>query len=78
MKELEAIYNAYSTWNLEELGLDLDKVHEWWVKWDTLHVIRTKGSKMEEFLGSYSDSSDNPDVKRPACLSIDNEEVWDL
>jgi hypothetical protein len=78
MKELEAQYNAYSTWDLEELGLDLDKVHEWWVKWDTLHVIRTKGSKMEEFLGSYSNFSDNPDVKRPACLLIDNEEVLDL
>ena len=78
MKELEAIYNAYSTWDLEELGLDLDKVHEWWVKWDTLHIIRTEGSEIEEFEGSYSGDFESPDVKRPACLSIDNEEVWDL
>ena len=78
MKELEAIYNAYSTWDLEELGLDLDKVHEWWVKWDTLHIIRTEGSEIEEFEGSYSGDFESPDVKRPACLLIDNEEVWDL
>ena len=47
MKQLEAQYNAYSSWDLEELGLDLDKVYNWWVKWDTLHVIRTEGSEME-------------------------------
>ena len=73
MKILEAQYNAYSSWDLEELGLDLDKVHEWWVKWDTLHVIRTKGSKMEEFLDYYIKAHEewllkklySDDVKRP-------------
>ena len=78
MKILEAQYNAYSTWDLEELGLDLDKVYNWWVKWDTLHVIRTEGSEMEEFLGSYSGDFEYLDAKRPACLLIDNEEVLDL
>jgi len=32
MKELEAGYTTCSYWNLEDLSLDLDKIHEWYVK----------------------------------------------
>jgi len=74
MKELEAGYTTCSYWNLEDLSLDLDKIHEWYVKWDTLHVMRTKDSKWEEF---ESSGRANTDYKRPYFMNIDGEEVTD-
>jgi len=71
MKELEATYTICSYWDLEDLGLDLDKIHEWYVKWDTLHVMRTKDSKWEEFESSVGEA----DYKRPYFMYIDGEEV---
>ena len=71
MKELEAGYNISSSWDLENLGLDLDKVQDWYVKWNVLNVMRTKDSKWEAFDGNVGE----PEYKRPDCLYIDGEET---
>ena len=72
MRELRADYCTSSYWDLEELNLDLNKVHDWYVKWDTLNVMKTKDSlEYEEYPGDAGE----PDFKRPACLAIDEEEV---
>ena len=73
MKYLNAEYFTVSSWDLEELDLDLDKVFDWYVKWDVLHVARTEDSEYEEFPSDLGD----PDYKRPSRLHIDGEEVRD-
>tara|TARA_R110002020_G_C15879701_1_gene738999 strand:- start:272 stop:499 length:228 start_codon:yes stop_codon:yes gene_type:complete len=71
MKYLNAEYIADSSWDLEELDLDLDKVFDWYVKWDVLRVARTEGSKYEEFPSEMNDT----DYKRPYRLNIDGDQI---
>jgi len=46
-KTLYAVYQSSTDWDLEELGIDLDKVVDWYIKWDTLRVKRTEDSEWE-------------------------------
>ena len=70
MKYLNAEYITESSWNLEELDIDLDKVFHWYIKWDVLRVARTEGSKYEEHPAEIGDT----DYKRPYRLDIDGDE----
>jgi hypothetical protein len=70
---LYAVYEVSTEWDLEKLGIDLDAVEDWYVKWDTLQVKRTKDSKWEEI-----DPISNAEIfdhKHPDQLWLDGVRV---
>ena len=71
MTELEANYAVSSWWDLEELGVDLDNAHEWWIKWDTLHVQKEKDGEILE----YPNSTNYEALKHPYSVTLDGVEV---
>ena len=62
-KILEANYQATLNFDLEELGIDWDKVETYDIKWTTLRVV-FKNGKYREYHSS-EDYMDNLDVKWP-------------
>ena len=73
MSELIANYSLTGTWDLEELGVDLKVVHDWWVKWDTLYVQKEENGEIEEYEGSAHDAHEY--LKRPVDMYLDGEMV---
>jgi hypothetical protein len=73
MSELIANYSTTGTWDLEELGVDLKVVHDWWVKWDTLYVQKEENGDIEEYEGDAAD--DHEYIKRPVDMYLDGEMV---
>jgi len=45
-KTVTAIYRTSSVWNID---FDLEKVHEYWIKWDTLFVVHKEGDEAVEY-----------------------------
>jgi hypothetical protein len=74
MSELIANYSATGTWDLEELGVDLKVVHDWWVKWDTLYVQKEENGEIEEYEGDAEEGADGY-LKRPVDMYLDGEMV---
>jgi len=73
MKVLEAVYEVYTAWNLKELGIDLDKVYDWHVKWDKLHVQHNEYGSWYEYEPNMYKGHDN-DFKRPSRYTMDGDD----
>ena len=77
MSELIANYSLTGTWDLEELGVDLKVVHDWWGKWDTLYVQKEENGEIEEYEGSVHYDA-NEYLKRPVDMYLDGEMVGQM
>jgi hypothetical protein len=51
-KYLSVTYNHIGCWDLEELELDLTKVHAWEIGRDILHVQKVKDGEWEQYEGN--------------------------
>ena len=74
---LYAVYAVSTEWDLEKLGIDLDAVEDWYVKWDTLRVKRTKDSEWEE-IDPISSAEWRAEIfchEHPAQLWLDDVKV---
>jgi|GEM_PF-5359362 len=54
---LECQYTSYSHFDLKDLGVKLDRVKEYWVKWDKLNIIYKDGTT-ETFEPNYHGEDD--------------------
>ena len=73
MRILEAIYEVGTAWNLKELGIDLNKVYDWHVKWDKLHVQHNENGSWYSYEPNMYQGH-NSDFKRPERYNLDYEE----
>ena len=69
MSELIAKYSLTGTWDLDEIGVDLKVVHDWWVKWDTIYVQKEENGEIEEYEGSVHDA--NECLQQPFAFPLD-------
>ena len=72
---LEAHYNAVNYWDLDELGLDLKNVKDWYVVGNVLHVQRKEGDTHEEFESEWEPDFDH---KHPTRLFLNDAEATPL
>ena len=79
MKVLEATYRVCTAWNLEELDIDLNRVYDWHVKWDKLHVQHNENGSWYEYKPNMYEGH-NSDFKRPDYYLLDEAmydyDVW--
>jgi hypothetical protein len=70
--EIVAYYSGTSKF---EVDFDIEKVHQWWIKWDTLYVIHNEGEKAKEY-DTYL-SADNDILKHPyeTDVEVSDEET---
>lgn len=68
MSELIANYSATGIWDLEEIGVDLETVHDWWVQSDILYIEREENGDIEEYWGGAEE--DYEYLKRPVYLLL--------
>ena len=73
MNELIANYSTSGYWDLDEIGVDLKVVHNWWVKWDTLYIQREKNGDIKEYEGGVE--QDHEYMKHPMSLELNGEEI---
>ena len=73
MSELIADYSTSGRWDLDEIGVDLKVVHEWWVKWDTLYIQREENGDIVDYEGGAEE--DHEYLKRPMNIYLDGEMV---
>ena len=73
MTTLQAHYGNWSEWDLNEMGIDITKVHEWYIKWDCLNIQREEYGEWEEFEGWMHE--DNLDFKRPYEVYCDDRKI---
>ena len=71
MSESTSLQVNYSSTSWFEVEFDLNKVHDWYVKWDTLYVKQTSGSEWEEFDPISPASDDYESVKHPVETFIE-------
>ena len=57
------IYAYYSGSSTFDVDFDIEAVHDWWIKWDTLYVIHNEGEEAEEYEPFYSAGEEM--LKRP-------------
>jgi len=72
MSTLVASYEVNSEWDLDEIGINLDKVHDWDLKWNILNVQFEKDGEWFE----YNPTFNGPEVfdyKYHHSLVIHNE-----
>ncbi len=70
--ELTATYKSASTWALD---FDLNAVHDWYVKWDTLYVQHKESDlDFEEYEPTFS-AFEGQSLKNPDSLYLNDEEV---
>ena len=67
---VEAYYTASSSF---EVSVDLEKVYNWWIKWDTLYIQEVEDGPVEEFEPEYSNIEDL-DIKRPHDVEATRED----
>lgn len=72
MTSLIAVYYSNS---LFELDFDINEVHQWWIKWDTLYVIHNEGEDPEEYEADISAENDHEMTKRPDRYFVDDVEI---
>ncbi len=66
--QLTAEYKNCSVW---ELDFDLNAVHDWFIKWDTLHVkFKAADKNYVEIHTDFSGSDDHESYKFPIHTSI--------
>ena len=72
MTTLQVTYQPTSTFETE---IDLENVHHWYVKWDTLYVQKSKDDDFIEIEPTYSYNDATEWVKRPTDTMLLSEEV---
>jgi len=55
-------------------GRTWDDVDEFWVKWDTAHILFKDGTKFEDEIGT---DAANADYKRPLATQVHPQEKYD-
>lgn len=73
MSDVRADYVATSEW---ETDFDIEKVHDWYIKWDTLYVQHTPDSEVIKIEPCYSYESNDEFVKRPDRTWVDDREIY--
>jgi hypothetical protein len=71
MKTLTATYTVYSDWDLDELNINLDEIHDWEIKYDTLSIQRIKDGEWEEFDGQTTEEQ----FKHPSSIDVDGKKI---
>lgn len=71
MSTLTAKYTLYSDWELE---FDLEKVHSWYIKWDSLYVKHNEHDDYVEYSPSFSAEDCSDGVKRPTDTYLEKDE----
>lgn len=66
-KTVTAIYRTSSVWNID---FDLEDVHEYWIKWDTLFVVHNEGEDAIEYSPEVSAEDDHEAYKQPLEVVI--------
>jgi hypothetical protein len=62
--------HAYYTGNSWfDVDFDINAVHDWWIKWDTLYVIHNEGEEEEEYEPFLS--ADEEMLKRPVDIEVE-------
>ena len=74
MTMITATYEIYSSWDLDELGIDKDKITEYYVKWNRLYVttIDEDGDEIETQYQPTSDGTDDCQAFKRPSNTIDN------
>ena len=70
MSTLYAEFRNFSIWDFEELGIDLNTIHKWEIKRDTLYIQRDENGKWEEFEGQTEWNHDY--IKYPSLILYDD------
>jgi len=71
-RELYAVYEVTSSWDLEVLDIDLNEAYRFWVESNILRVEMEKGSEIEKYLPSKSIVDEDLNIYFPSRLMIDN------
>ena len=71
MTTLTAKYTVHSDWDLDKLGITINEINDWEIKYDTLSIQRVKDGEWEEFDGQTSEEQ----FKRPFSIDVDGKEV---
>ena len=69
---IECIYEAPITFDLEELGVDFDKIDDYYIKYGTLYITYKDGSTAQ-----HDGDIDDPDYKWAVKENILTED-WDF
>jgi hypothetical protein len=72
MTAIQAHYGNWSGWDLDELDIDITKVHDWYIKYDCLRIQREENGEWEKFRGD----SEHFDYKRPEEITIGNNDDY--
>lgn len=72
MTELIAVYYSNS---LFDLDFDLNEIHDWWIKWDTLYVIHNEGEDPVEYEADIAADGGHDWIKRPDRYFVDGKEI---
>ena len=67
-KTVTAIYQTSSVWNID---FDLEGVHEYWIKWDTLFVVHNEGEDAIEYSAEVSAEDDHEAYKQPLEVIVE-------
>ena len=60
----------YSNDNVFPCPYDLYKVHDWWIKWNELSVVKNEGDEVEKFKGNEYEN----DYKRPDTQDLETQD----
>jgi hypothetical protein len=60
----------YSNDNVFPCPYDLYKVHDWWIKWNELFVVKNEGDEVEKFQGNEYEN----DCKRPDTQDLETQD----
>ncbi len=67
-KTVTAIYQTSSVWNID---FDLEGVHEYWIKWDTVFVVHNEGDDAIEYSPDVSAEDDHEAYKQPLEVVVE-------
>ena len=72
---MTTLVTVYYSNSMFDVDFDLNEVHDWWVKWDTLYVVHSEGEDPEEYEAEISAAHDHELTKRPSRYFLDNVEL---
>ena len=73
MRKLEANYEVSTAWDLKELGINLNKVYDWHVKYDKLYIQYNEGGAWYDYAPNMYEGY-NSDFKYPVSYKLDDED----
>jgi hypothetical protein len=65
---ITAIYQSTSVFNVD---FDLQRVHKYWIKWDTLYVVHRAGEDPLEYKPMSSAEDDHECYKEPMEIVVE-------